>query len=111
MTSPVSIPAPNQPITGDGLLDRIWRVFFSDVQALLNREARPGSIVYLREDADTSGYLRADGSSVSRTLYANVFALYGTDYGAGDGSTTFGMPTISSVSPSSGPDFLAYVKV
>ena len=38
------------------------------------------------------GYLRADGSNVSRTAYAALFAVYGTEYGAGDGSTTFGLP-------------------
>ena len=33
-----------------------------------------------------------DGSPVSRTDYNNLFAIYGTTYGAGDGSTTFNLP-------------------
>ncbi|MBQ2284326.1 MAG: tail fiber protein, partial [Clostridia bacterium] len=33
-----------------------------------------------------------EGSTVSRTTYANLFAIYGTTYGAGDGSTTFKLP-------------------
>jgi microcystin-dependent protein len=39
-----------------------------------------------------SGYLVEDGSAVSRTTYATLFAAIGTTYGAGDGSTTFNLP-------------------
>lgn len=39
-----------------------------------------------------SGYLLEDGSAVSRTLYANLFAVIGTTFGSGDGSTTFNLP-------------------
>ena len=42
-----------------------------------------------------SGYLLCDGSNVSRTTYATLFAAIGTSYGAGDGSTTFGLPNLS----------------
>lgn len=38
------------------------------------------------------GYLLADGSAMSRTVYADLFAAIGTTYGAGDGSTTFNLP-------------------
>lgn len=33
-----------------------------------------------------------DGSSISRTTYAGAFAVLGTTYGSGDGSTTFNLP-------------------
>lgn len=36
--------------------------------------------------------LVCDGSAVSRTTYARLFAVIGTTYGAGDGSTTFNLP-------------------
>ena len=39
-----------------------------------------------------SGFIMLDGSAISRTTYAPLFALWGTTYGAGDGSTTFGLP-------------------
>jgi len=39
-----------------------------------------------------SGYLECDGSAVSRATYADLFAIIGTSYGAGDGSTTFNLP-------------------
>jgi microcystin-dependent protein len=32
------------------------------------------------------------GQNVSRTTYAGLFSAYGTTHGAGDGSTTFGVP-------------------
>lgn len=39
-----------------------------------------------------AGWLWADGSAVSRTTYADLFAAIGTTYGAGDGTTTFNLP-------------------
>lgn len=33
-----------------------------------------------------------EGQELSRTAYANLFAIYGTTYGAGNGSTTFNVP-------------------
>lgn len=41
------------------------------------------------------GYLFCDGSAVSRTDYADLFAAIGTTYGAGDGSSTFNLPDLS----------------
>lgn len=41
-----------------------------------------------------SGWLKCDGSAVSRTTYAALFAAIGTLYGAGDGSTTFNLPNL-----------------
>ena len=39
-----------------------------------------------------SKWLVCDGSAVSRTTYADLFAVIGTTYGTGDGSTTFNLP-------------------
>lgn len=38
------------------------------------------------------GWAMCDGSAVSRTEYAALFAVIGTTYGVGDGSTTFNLP-------------------
>jgi microcystin-dependent protein len=38
------------------------------------------------------GWAMCDGSEVSRTDYAALFAAIGTTYGVGDGSTTFNLP-------------------
>lgn len=39
-----------------------------------------------------AGWLWCNGSLYSRTTYADLFAAVGTKWGAGDGSTTFGVP-------------------
>lgn len=41
------------------------------------------------------GFLWCDGSAVSRTEYAQLFAAIGTTYGEGDGSTTFNVPDLA----------------
>lgn len=41
-----------------------------------------------------NNWLICDGSAVSRTDYATLFALLGTTYGVGDGSTTFNIPDL-----------------
>jgi microcystin-dependent protein len=46
-----------------------------------------------------TGYLMGDGSAVSRTTYADLFAVYGTTFGAGDGSTTFNLPNFTNRMP------------
>lgn len=39
-----------------------------------------------------TNFLWADGTAISRTDYSELFAIIGTIYGAGDGSTTFNLP-------------------
>ena len=39
-----------------------------------------------------AGYLYADGSAVSRSVYADLFRKIGTTHGSGNGSTTFNLP-------------------
>ena len=43
-------------------------------------------------------FIPCDGAAVSRSLYADLFAVIGTTYGAGDGSTTFNVPTLAAIS-------------
>ena len=43
-----------------------------------------------------TGWLLADGSAISRTTYADLFAAIGTTYGVGDGSSTFNIPNMPS---------------
>jgi len=41
-----------------------------------------------------SGWLLCYGQAISRTTYATLFAIIGTTYGSGDGSTTFNVPDL-----------------
>lgn len=43
-------------------------------------------------DSANSSYIWLTGQAVSRTTYANLFSVYGTRFGTGDGSTTFNLP-------------------
>jgi len=46
-----------------------------------------------------SGYLLCDGTAVSRTTYAELYAITGDTYGAGNGSTTFNVPQLQGKTP------------
>ena len=46
-----------------------------------------------------NGYLLCDGTAVSRTDYADLFAVIGTSYGSGNGSTTFNVPDLRECVP------------
>lgn len=39
-----------------------------------------------------ANYIFLEGATVSRSTYSGLFSVYGTTYGAGDGSTTFKLP-------------------
>lgn len=52
-------------------------------------------IAYAANGAIPEGYLPCNGAAVSRTTYAALFAVIGTLYGAGDGSTTFNLPDLT----------------
>ena len=41
-----------------------------------------------------TGFLECNGANVSRSTYSALFAIVGTTYGAGDGSSTFGLPNL-----------------
>lgn len=56
--------------------------------------APPGVISYTAASSAPTGWLKANGAAVSRTTYAKLFAAIGTDYGPGDGSTTFNLPDL-----------------
>ena len=58
-----------------------------------------GSIVPYGGASAPSGWLLADGSAVSRTTYADLFSVFGTSYGAGNGSTTFNLPNLKGAIP------------
>lgn len=49
-----------------------------------------------------TGFLLCDGSEVSRTTYAALYAITGNAYGAGNGSTTFNLPDLRSSFPLGG---------
>lgn len=59
---------------------------------VLARVVKVGSVLPWPTATIPGGWLECDGSAVSRTTYAALFAEIGTTYGAGNGSTTFNLP-------------------
>lgn len=51
-----------------------------------------GSIVPYGSNDIPANWLLCDGRAVSRTTYANLFSVIGTNFGEGDGTTTFNLP-------------------
>ena len=62
--------------------------------AVSSGAAPPGIISAYAGSTAPGGFLLCDGTAVSRTTYAALFAVTGTTYGAGDGSTTFNVPDL-----------------
>jgi microcystin-dependent protein len=51
-----------------------------------------GGLDYWASTAPNTSFAFPIGQAISRTTYSTLFALMGTTYGAGDGSTTFNLP-------------------
>lgn len=51
-----------------------------------------GTVVAFAGSSAPEGWLLCDGSAVSRTTYANLWATISSTYGSGNGSTTFNLP-------------------
>ena len=52
------------------------------------------TIIPWSDSSVPSGYLECNGQTVSRSTYSALFAIVGTTYGAGDGSSTFALPDL-----------------
>jgi len=69
--------------------------YVDDQIAALPSAATPaGTVIWTARNTAPTGYIKANGATVSRTTYADLFAAIGTTYGAGDGSTTFEIPDL-----------------
>jgi len=58
-----------------------------------------GALIMWPTGTAPSGYLLCNGAAVSRTTYASLFAVVGTTFGAGNGSTTFNTPNYTNRMP------------
>jgi microcystin-dependent protein len=59
----------------------------------------PGSITMFGGTSLPAGWLNCDGAAVSRTDYATLWATIGSNFGAGNGTTTFNLPNFASNLP------------
>lgn len=49
-------------------------------------------VVLYAGDVAPPGWLELNGAEVNRRAYKELFSIIGTDYGAGNGTTTFNVP-------------------
>jgi|GEM_PF-427281 len=59
-----------------------------------NAAGQPGDIKYSARNTAPTGWLKANGAAISRTAYPELFAVIGTQYGEGDGFSTFNLPDL-----------------
>lgn len=71
-----------------------WRVWSANVAAASTTgDSVPvGTSIEGYWTSAPTGYLLENGAAVSRTTYADLFAVIGTTFGAGNGTTTFNLP-------------------
>lgn len=86
----VTAAADSVPIAdSSGVLDATWlKVAMEAIAAKDN----PVATLIPSFAASIPGYLLCNGAEVSRTTYKALFAIIGTTFGAGDGSTSFNLP-------------------
>ena len=70
----------------------------ANLQDIVNR-SEVGAIKPWTAAAAPDGYLLCNGAAVSRSTYADLFAVISTTYGSGDGSTTFNVPQLQGKMP------------
>jgi hypothetical protein len=67
-------------------------------KATLYRSVPVGAFMWFCGTEVPTGWLECDGSSLSRTSYAKLYAVIGTTYGEGDGDgKTFSLPDLTTV--------------
>lgn len=71
-----------------------WKLLYFNNFSLLEDQISPIGMPKFTLNFNTlpTNCIWLEGSTVSRTTYAKLFAIYSTTYGVGDGSTTFKLP-------------------
>jgi microcystin-dependent protein len=70
----------------------------ANLQDIVNR-SEVGAIKPWTKATAPDGYVLCNGAAISRSTYADLFAVISTTYGSGDGSTTFNVPQLQGKLP------------
>jgi microcystin-dependent protein len=84
------LPASNLPVSISAT-GQMTAAPITNVQTVYSLVPTGGVLQYAGAAAPT-GFLLCDGSAVSRTTYAALYAAIGDAFGAGNGTTTFNLP-------------------
>lgn len=101
MTKITQLPADTTP-TGADLIALVEnattttkRMTLANLSAIMSTLLLPsGMVMPYAGTAAPSSWLLCDGSAISRTTYSTLYAIVGTTYGTGNGSTTFNLPDL-----------------
>jgi hypothetical protein len=79
---------------GTGAVQELTTAEVINLLGIADQLAQPGDMKPVTRTTAPSGWLAMPlvPTNISRTTYASLFAAIGTQWGAGDGSTTFGCP-------------------
>ena len=73
-------------------LDKSTTDVTSALTTLLNKLWKIGDIKASVKDANHDNWFLCNGQAINRITYSELFALIGTKFGSGDGTTTFNLP-------------------
>jgi phage-related tail fiber protein len=71
-----------------------WTALKETAGGPASRTLPAGAVQHFAMSTAPAGWLKANGSQISRTAYSSLFANIGTTYGTGNGSTTFTLPDL-----------------
>ena len=83
------------PETAQNALSVMLETYFNELPTMIPI----GGMMMHAANVIPDRWLICDGAAISRTVYAALFAVIGTDYGAGNGTTTFNIPDWADLSP------------
>ena len=69
-----------------------WFRSFASATEIQQASLPPGVVAHTAANSAPNGWLIRNGAAVNRVQFTALFAVIGTTYGAGDGSTTFNLP-------------------
>lgn len=82
---------PDDAVTKEQI-DSVSTTVTSSLKTLLNKLWKIGDIKASVKNANHDNWFLCNGQAVSRVTYSELFAIIGTNFGQGDGKTTFNLP-------------------
>lgn len=87
----------SQPALNDTNVNQMQRLIKQDITGQIGGDTLPvGSIVEFGGSTIPANWLLCNGRALSRTIFQDLFDVIGTNYGQGDGFSTFNIPNITS---------------
>lgn len=85
----------SQPALNDININRLQQLIKQDIQGAVSGDTLPvGAIMPFGSDIIPSNWLLCDGRAINREDYQELFNTIGTNFGSGDGFTTFNLPDL-----------------